>query len=92
MENKIISGYAVYQRNPSDESLFETAIERHEQTLGKTPEEAATDRGFGSKDKEQMLKDKGVKRISLPFKGKKCYHHEKQPWFKRLQRWRAVLL
>lgn len=92
VENKIISNYAVYQGNPSDDTLLEKAVNRHEQTLGKTPKEVATDRGFSSKDNEQKLKDKGVKRISLPFKGKKSAArkiHEKQSWFKRLQRWRA---
>ncbi|WP_347489159.1 transposase [Desulfoscipio sp. XC116] len=92
VENKIISNYAVYQGNPSDDTLLEDDVDKHEQTLGQTPKEVATDRGFGSKANEQMLKDKGVKRISLPYKSKKSAvrkAHEKQPWFKRLQRWRA---
>lgn len=92
VENKIVSNYAVFQGNPSDDALLMDALDRHEQTLGLTPTAMATDRGFGSKDNEQKLKDKGVKRISLPYKGKKSAvrkAYEKQPWFRRLQRWRA---
>ena len=80
----------LFHRNKAPDAFSRLLLP--EQTLGQTPYYAATDRGFGSKDNEQMLKDKGVKRISLPYKGKKSAArkaHEKQPWFKRLQRWRA---
>jgi len=34
----------------------------------------------------------GVHKVSLPFKGKRKHirtEYERQPWFRRLQRWRA---
>ena len=47
---------------------------------------------FGSAKNEKELKDRGVKHISLPRKGKintERKQMQSQPWFRRLQRWRA---
>lgn len=91
-EDNIITGYEVYRGNPSDESLLAESIEKHQKLFGKAPRSVAADRGFGSKNNEQLCQDKGVQRISLPKRGrlsKKQKAKEKQPAFKRLQRWRA---
>ncbi len=91
-EDRLITGYNVYQGNPPDESLFPKALEKHEQVCGRVPWGVATDRGFGSKANEDLCIEKGVKRISLPKKGRLSSRQkaiEKQSWFKRLQRWRA---
>jgi len=91
-EEHIITGYEVYEGNPSDESLLPTALKRHQETFGQAPRAIATDRGFGSAKNERLLQEAGVKRISLPRKGRlsaKRREYERQPWFKRLQRWRA---
>jgi hypothetical protein len=46
--------------------------------------------GFGSKTNEELCTQKGVKRVSLPRKGRLSQKHkQKQQWFKKLQRWRA---
>jgi len=92
VENKIISNHTVYQGNPSDDALLMDAIDSYEKSFGKIPTALATDRGFGSKENEQKLIDKGIKEVSLPYKGKKSTArkaYEKQPWFRRLQCWRA---
>jgi len=91
-EERIITGYQVHTGNPTDESLLKEAIADHQKVFGRPPWAVATDRGFGSKDNEQFLKDQGVKRISLPRKGRKSktrLQHERQSWFRRLQRWRS---
>lgn len=91
-EERIITGYQVHTGNPADESLLQEAIADHQKVFGRPPWAVATDRGFGSKANEQFLKDQGVKRISLPRKGRKSkarLQYEKQPWFRRLQRWRS---
>lgn len=91
-EDQIITGYDVYRGNPSDDTLLAESLEKHRELFGKAPWGIATDRGFGSKNNEELCVENGVKRISLPKKGKlsnKQKTKEKQPAFKRLQRWRA---
>jgi IS5 family transposase len=89
---KVISGYQVLDGNPSDDTLLVGAIESHIETFGRPPRAVATDRGFGSYDNEITLHEMGVKRCSLPRKGRLSRSrkkHQFQSWFKRLQRWRA---
>ena len=91
-ENGIITGYKVCQGNPRDSTLLRGALRRHIALFGRPPPEIATDRGFSSASNERWLKRKGVKRIAIPKRGKKSKErklHERQHWFKRLQRFRA---
>ncbi len=77
--------------NPEDGGLLGSAVAGHTQTVPRTPQVVATDRGFGTKDNEELLRNAGVKRISLPFKGRPGAAraaHERQRWFRRYQRWR----
>ncbi|MEW6048859.1 MAG: transposase [Bacillota bacterium] len=56
------------------------------------PTRVATDRGFWSPENERALAELGVKQVSMPCRGKqsvKRRRHERQSWFRRLQRWRA---
>jgi IS5 family transposase len=92
-ESGFVTGYALYQGNPSDDELLVPAIEAHIQQFGKAPQAVATDRGFASLKNETAIKALGVKRASLPRKGKKgvartAYENEK--WFKDMQRYRAA--
>ena len=91
-EEGIITHYEVYEGNPSDESLLIDAVKGHQSNIGCTPKEVATDRGFYSKDNEDKLHTLGVKRVSMPKRGKKSKARkelESAFWFKRLQRFRA---
>ncbi|MBO8170119.1 MAG: ISNCY family transposase [Thermoanaerobacteraceae bacterium] len=91
-EDRLITGYEVHRGNPSDESLLAECLDKHEKLFGKAPWGVATDRGFGSKANEELCAKKGVKRASLPRRGRlsqKQKAKEKENWFKRLQRWRA---
>ena len=92
-ESGFVTGYALYQGNPSDDELLVPAIEAHITQFGKAPQAVATDRGFSSLKNETAIKALGVKRASLPRKGKKgvartAYENEK--WFKDMQRYRAA--
>lgn len=92
VEDRLITHYEVHQRNPEDGGLLPTALQGHVQTVGRRPDTVATDRGFGTKDNEKRLREAGVKRISLPFKGRRSADrvaHERQRWFRRQQRWRS---
>lgn len=91
-EEKIITDYQVLNGNPADDTLLKFAVTKHSQKTGRVPWAVATDRGFGGSDNEQFLKELGVKRCSLPRKGKLSKsrkEYQSHNWFKRLQRWRA---
>jgi len=92
-ESGFVTGYAVYEGNPSDDELLVPAMEAHIERFGKAPQAVATDRGFSSKKNEMAIVDLGVKRVSLPRKGKKGSartEFENEKWFKDLQRYRAA--
>src|SRR3990170_2628248 len=91
-EQRLITHYAVHLGNPGDGTLLQPVFTQHVLVVGRTPHTVATDRGFGSKDNETWLSKCGVKRISLPYRGRlgaQRRAHEHQRWFKRQQRWRA---
>jgi len=91
-EDRVITHYEVHMRNPEDGGLLPAALEGHTRTVARTPDVVATDRGFGTKDNEALLRTMGVKRISLPYKGRPSAEravHERQRWFRRQQRWRS---
>lgn len=92
VDGGVISGYAVHVGNPNDTTQIVPAVKRHMETFGRPPDEVATDRGFHSGANENDLEELGVKRASMPVRGKRSQkraEHEKQAWFRRLQRWRA---
>jgi transposase, IS5 family len=91
-EDRVITHYEVHQGNPEDGGLLPAALAGHAQTIPRMPEVVATDRGFGTKGNETLLHNAGVKRISLPYKGRQGAAraaHERQRWFRRQQRWRS---
>ncbi len=91
-EDRVITHYEVHMGNPVDNGLLASALAGHTQTVPRTPRVVATDRGFGSKDNEALLRDAGVKQISLPYKGRPGAAraaYERQRWFRRQQRWRS---
>lgn len=91
-EERLVTGYEVHKGNPPDHTLVPTAIDRHRDVFHRSPEEVATDRGFGTAANEQFLTEQGVKRVAIPRPGKISQArkaHQHQRWFRRLQRWRA---
>jgi IS5 family transposase len=68
------------------------AVERHIDIFGAPPILASTDRGFYSGAGVKRLEELGVRRVVVPFPGKrsqKRMRHEKQRWFRRGRAWRA---
>jgi len=91
-EDRVITHYEVHRRNPEDSGLLPSALAGHAQTIPRTLQVVATDRGFGSKDNEALLHKAGVKQVSLPYKGRRGAAraaYERQRWFRRQQRWRS---
>jgi IS5 family transposase len=91
-DHGIITAYDVLEENPADTTLLKSAVKRHKRLFRKRLKAVAGDRGFYSQANEDWLKDSGVKRVSIPKRGKmgeERRRYQKQPWFKRLQRFRA---
>lgn len=91
-EERIIVDYECLIGNPSDDTLLEDTLVRSKKKLGRAPRAVATDRGFGSEANDSICANLGIKRISIPRKGKlskKRRSYQKQSWFRRLQRFRA---
>jgi IS5 family transposase len=87
-----IEAYSVVQGNPVDHQLLAPVIEAYTTETGRAPAAVAADRGFGVEPVERMLKDKGVRTVAVPCKGKSSAERaqvERAPYFRRLVRWRT---
>ena len=90
-DHGIITTYKVLEENPADVTLLKTAVKGHRRLFRRRLKAVATDRGFYSKGNEEWLKG-SVNRVSMPVRGKASRERrmeQKQPWFRRLQRFRA---
>lgn len=75
-----------------DAALLVPSVEKHIAIFGAPPILASTDRGFYSGAGVKRLEELGVRRIVVPFPGKRSRTrmcHEKQRWFRRGRAWRA---
>ena len=91
-DHGIITTYDVLEENPSDTALLKPAVRGHRRLFRKRLKAVAADRGFYSQANEDWLKGSGVKRASIPKRGRisgERRRYQKQSWFKRLQRFRA---
>lgn len=91
-EERLVTGYEVSKGNPVDHTLLPKAIERHKKVFRRPPRKVAADRGFGTAKNDQYLAGQGVKQVAIPRPGKISEArkaHQKQRWFRSLQRWRA---
>lgn len=91
-DHGIITTYDVLEENPADTTLLKPAIRGHRRLFRKRLKAVAGDRGFYSQSNEDWLKGSGIKRVGIPKRGKvgeERRSYQKQPWFKRLQRFRA---
>jgi len=91
-DHGIITTYDVLEENPADTALLKPAVRGHRRLFRKRLKAVAGDRGLYSQANEDWLKNSGVKRVSIPKRGKvgeERRSYQKQSWFKRLQRFRA---
>jgi transposase, IS5 family len=90
------SGYftrvSVHRGNPGDAPLVPTILETHQGQFGVSPKSAAFDMGYSSEDNHRYLKEQGVSKIGMPWRGKPppaISLKQKRPWFKKLMAFRA---
>lgn len=87
-----ISQFEVMEGNPSDKNLVLPAWVTHYETFGFSPDVMTGDRGCYNKEIEEILEEKGVKRVVFPASGRKSKERkllESMRWFKKIWRWRA---
>ena len=90
-EGGIVTDLAVVETH-HDAALLVPSVERHIEIFGAPPILASTDRGFYSGEGVKRLEELGVRRVVVPFPGKRSRRricHEKQRWFRRGRSWRA---
>lgn len=90
-EGGIVTDLAVVDTH-HDSALLVPSVERHIEIFGAPPILASTDRGFYSGAGVKRVEELGVRRVVVPFSGKrsrKRIQHEKQRWFRRGRAWRA---
>jgi transposase-like protein DUF772/DDE family transposase len=91
-DHQIISAYDVHTKRPADVTLWTAALDRHRTIFGRAPDLATADRGFSSAKNEEAARERGVRRVVLPWRGPKSAErrtYERQSWFRRGQRWRV---
>ena len=71
-DHGIITTYAVLEENPADTTLLKPAVKGHRRPFHKRLKAVAGDRGFYSQANEDWLEGGGVKRVSIPKRGKIC--------------------
>jgi IS5 family transposase len=92
VENLFISGYEVFEKRPSDESLVDQILRGHQGTFGHLPTNFTADKGF-YKSREQLADlRETIPNVSIAKKGSRTLEEMKQehdPIFRTLQRFRA---
>jgi IS5 family transposase len=91
-EHQIVAAYDIHEGRPGDGTLWVPALDRHQRIFGRAPYLATADRGFASAVNEREATTRGVRRVVLPYPGRKTAArraHEHQQWFRRGRRWRV---
>jgi IS5 family transposase len=88
----LITQYDVLKGNPSDGSTLERILGNHIRQYDRAPRHFSADRRYYSAKNEELLGERGVKRVSIKkpgYRSKTRKAFEKQGWFKSLQKFRA---
>ena len=91
-EAQFITDYEVCAIRVPDHALWLPSLEQHRRRFGREPQLAVADGGFASRVNEQAARERGVRRVVLPPRGRlspmRCAHQQ-QCWFRPGQRWRT---
>lgn len=91
-EEKFITGYDVFERRPSDESLVDSILQSHKRTFGQLPESFTADKGFYHSMPKLRELENIIPYVSIAKKGTRTEEErdrEHHPIFRELQRFRA---
>jgi IS5 family transposase len=91
-EDGLVLDYDLKRGNPADAEQLAPAIRRIRKRLGRAPEKAAADRGYGEASVERELEQLGVETVVIPRKGQPGIARqqvEHSPEFRELVKWRT---
>jgi transposase, IS5 family len=91
-EDGVVLDYDVKAGNPPDAEQLAPAIRRIAKRLGRVPEQATADRGYGEAAVDRELEQLGVQTVVIPRKGKPGKARqdvEHSPSFRELVKWRT---
>jgi IS5 family transposase len=91
-EDGLVLDYTVEIGNPADAEQLVPAIKRVYKRLGRIPQQATADRGYGEAAVDRELEDLGVTTVVIPRKGKPGKARqavEHSPGFRELIKWRT---
>lgn len=91
-ESGYFTQYGVHNGNPGDTTLLPGIVEEHQNRFGGALKAIAADMGFSSRENHALLKEDGVSRIGIPWRGKPppdIRAKQKRKWFKKLMAFRA---
>ena len=72
--------------------MLRSGVKGHRRLFRKRLRAVTGDRGFQSRANEEWLEEQRVRQVALPFRGRadrERREYERQPWFRRLLRFRA---
>jgi transposase, IS5 family len=91
-EDGLVLDYDVKVGNPADAEQLAPAVRRISRRLGRVPEQATADRGYGEAGVDRELEQLGVGAVVIPRKGqpgKARQEVEHSPGFRELVKWRT---
>lgn len=92
-EGGILTQDRVLEGNAPDAGELDPSLAVHQEQFGHAPGLVTTDRGFWSMGCEERTRAAGVRTVAIPQSGGRVSPaqraKEKQPWFRRAQRFRA---
>lgn len=92
VEHQFISAYEVFEKRPSDETLVDDILKKHEKLFGRLPDDLAADKGFYKSMEKLRELEKSIPNVSIAKKGPRSaeeIEREHDPIFRSLQRFRA---
>ena len=84
--------YQTFRGNPSDDSMLSDVLSTHQNQYKRAPWNLSADRRFFSEENQKNADEAGVKKVSIckpGYRSEVRKQIEKEPWFKKLQRFRA---
>lgn len=91
-DDGFVTGYTVEPGNPGEVEALIPALDQHRAQFGRDPAIVATDRGYDSATNQQACRDRPIRTVAIPKRGKKSVARQREahrPAFRRAQRWRA---
>jgi IS5 family transposase len=91
-ESGYFTQYGVHQGNPNDTTLLPDILKEHKSQFPGALKAVAADMGFSSAGNLELVRDSGVSRIGIPWRGKpppNIRAKQQRPWFRQIMAFRA---